>query len=95
MKEPVIVLAPPNEQLRIDEVWLFISVDETGEGVCGAPLAGPGSLVPLIAADEARLKSLIPIARQVARASGKQVKLIKLSQRTELLTISPDGGDMQ
>jgi hypothetical protein len=90
-----VILAPPNEQLRIDEVWLFISVDETGEGVCGAPLLGAGSLVPLIAADEARLKSLIPVARQLARDSGRQIKLIKLSQRTELMTIAPDGGDMQ
>jgi hypothetical protein len=90
-----VVLAPPNEQLRIDQVWIFISVDATGEGVCAAPLMGSGSLVPLIAADEARLKSLIPIARQLARDSGKQIKLIKLSQRTELMAISPDGKDMQ
>jgi hypothetical protein len=85
-----VILAPPNEQLRIDEVWLFVSVDETGEGVCAAPLMGAGSLVPLIAADEARLKSLIPIARQIARESGKRVKLIKLSQRTELMTFEPN-----
>ncbi len=85
-----VILAPPNEQLRIDEVWMFISVDETGEGVCAAPLMGPGSTVPLIAADEARLKSLIPIARQLARDSGKQVQLIKLSQRTELMTFDPN-----
>ena len=90
-----VILAPPNEQLRIDEVWLFISVDATGEGVCAAPLFGPNSLVPLIAADEARLKSLIPIARQLARDSGRQIKLIKLSQRTEVMAISPDGADMQ
>lgn len=86
---------PPNQQLRIDDVWLFVSLDETGEGVCAGPLAGPGSLVPLIAADEARLKSLIPVARQIARASGKQIKLIKLSQRSEVMTIQPDGSAMQ
>jgi hypothetical protein len=90
-----VIHAPPNEQLRIDEVWMFISVDETGEGVCAGPLMGPGSMVPLIAADEARLKSLIPIARQLARDSGKQVKLIKLSGRTDLMTIQPDGSDVQ
>jgi transglutaminase-like putative cysteine protease len=44
--------------LRIDKVWLFVSVDETGEGVCAAPLLGPCSLVSLIAADKARLESL-------------------------------------
>lgn len=85
-----VILAPPNQQLRIDEVWMFISVDETGEGVCAAPLMGPDSMVPLIAADEARLKSMIPIAWAIARESGKQIKLIKLSQRTELMTFDPN-----
>ncbi|KYK50036.1 hypothetical protein A1D31_22250 [Bradyrhizobium liaoningense] len=86
---------PPNVQLRIDAVWLFVSIDETGEGVCAAPLMGDGSLVPLIAADEERLQSLIPIARRIAKESGKQVKLIKLSQRSELMMIQPDGSEMQ
>lgn len=92
---PTYVLAPPNEQLRIDEVYLFVSIDETGEGVCAAPLMGGGSLVPLIAADEARMKSLIPWAQKLAALSGKQVKLIKLTQRSELMTFQPDGSRMQ
>ena len=83
--------APPNTQQRIDEVYMFVSVDETGEGVCAAPIGD--SVMPLIAADEARLKNLIPIARHLSKLSGKTVKLIKLSQRTELMTISPDGGE--
>jgi hypothetical protein len=62
-------------------------------GVCAVTVDGLS--MPLIAADEARMKSLIPAARNIARASGRQVKLIKLSQRTELMSISPDGGDMQ
>jgi hypothetical protein len=32
------VHSPPNEQLRIDGVWMFVSIDETGEGVCAAPI---------------------------------------------------------
>jgi hypothetical protein len=86
-----VVLNPPNELLRIDEVCLFVSVDETGEGVCAGPLFGPGTLVPLIAADEARLQSLIPMARRIAQASGKTIRLIKLTTRTELMQIGPDG----
>jgi hypothetical protein len=90
-----VVIAPPNEQLRIDEVWLFISVDQTGEGVCAGPLMGPGTLVPLIAADKARMESLIPVARQIAQASGKPVKLIKFSTRSEVMTIGPFGSRTQ
>lgn len=87
--------SPPNEQLRIDEVWLFVSMDETGEGVCAAPVMGAGSLVPLIAADEERMKALIPWAKKLAALSGKQVKLIKLSRRNDVMTIQPDGSAMQ
>lgn len=87
--------SPPNQQLRIDEVWLFVSTDEAGEGVCAGPLMGPGSLVPLIAADEARLNSLIPVAQQIAKESGKSIKLIKMSQRTDLMTIGPFGSRAQ
>lgn len=92
---PTYVHAPPNELMRIDEVYMFVSIDETGEGVCAAPIMGADSLVPLIAADEARMKSLIPWAQKLAALSGKQVKLIKLSQRTELMSFQPDGSQMQ
>jgi len=56
------VIVPKNTLHRIDEIFVFVSSDEAGEGVCAGPLEGPRSLVPLIAADQARLKSLIPIA---------------------------------
>jgi len=87
--------SPANELLRIDEIYLFVSVDETGEGVCAGPLFGPSTLVPLIAADQARLTSLIPIARQIARASNKTIKLIRFTARAELMRIGPDGDTTQ
>jgi hypothetical protein len=90
-----VVLTPANEQLRIDEVYLFVSIDETGEGVCAAPLMGPDSLVPLIAADEARLKSLVPVARQLAKMTGGKIKLIKFTAREEIMEITPDGSPTQ
>ncbi|MCP3471445.1 hypothetical protein NLM33_18890 [Bradyrhizobium sp. CCGUVB1N3] len=89
------VHSPPNELRRIDAVWAFISSDETGEGLCAAPLMGPGTLIPLIAADEERLKLCLPWARWIAAMSGKTIKLIKLSQRAEIMEIGPDGETMQ
>lgn len=74
--------SPPNTLLRIDEIWAFVSVDETGEGLCAIPTAG--GLMPMIAADKARLESLKAMASQIAKMSGKTVKLIKLSSRQEL-----------
>jgi hypothetical protein len=87
--------SPDNELLRIDEVYLFVSLDQHGEGVCGAPVLGPGSLVPLIAADQAKVKALLPWAREIAAMSGKPVKLAKFTTRTELMTINPDGASIQ
>lgn len=83
-----IVDSPPNTLPRIDKIWAFLSVDEAGnEGVCAGPLAGPFSLVPFIAADEARLKSLEPFVVAIAIATGMKIKLVEFSSRTEVRTI--------
>jgi hypothetical protein len=85
-----VLLDPPNELLRIDRIWLFISVDDDGnEGVCAASLAGPGSLIPLIAADEERLESLRGVATEIAVLSGKTVRLLKFTVREEVEVIAP------
>jgi hypothetical protein len=75
----------------IDEVWLFITIDETGEHVCATRVGA--SVLPLMAADEDCMTSLIPLARKLASVSGKSLKLIRLGQRTELMTVYPNGGN--
>lgn len=80
----------PNNLDRIDAVWAFISSDETGEGVCACYLPGMG-MTAMIAADERRLQSLMPIAEELARFSGKVIKLIKLTTREEVRVIEPPG----
>jgi hypothetical protein len=74
---------PKNEMPRIDAIWAFLSVDpeDGNEGVLAGPLLGPGSQVPLIAADEKRLQSLWPIARQIAQAAGRRCRLVKFHTR--------------
>jgi hypothetical protein len=79
---------PPNK-LHIDQCWMFISVDEKGnEGACASSLP-PFGLVPLIACDETRLKSLRPMAKQIAGMTGKTIKLIRLTTREDLEIIEP------
>ena len=79
---------PKNTLLRIDAIYAFVSVDEDGnEGVCAMPLPGLGP-VPMIAADAARLKSLIPMAEKLAKLSGIKIRLIKLTTRKEIREIS-------
>ena len=84
----------PNYLLPIDAVWAFVSVDEQGkEGVCAGTFPGLPGITPLIAADEARLQSLVPMARHIARTTGMRIRLIRLGVRSELLVIGPDGQD--
>ena len=68
---------------RIGSIWAFLSVDpnDGNEAVIAGPLLGPGSYVPLIAADKRRLDSLTLIAQAIARDSGHIVCLVKFASR--------------
>jgi hypothetical protein len=73
---------PDNKTARIDSIWAFLSIDDDGnEAVIAGPLLGPGSYVPLIAADERRLGSLTVVADAIARDSGRIVRLVKFTSR--------------
>jgi hypothetical protein len=72
----------------IDEMYAFISSDETGEGVV-AMLLQDGTQLPMIGADMERIDSLREIAQAIATHSRMKIKLIKLSVREELEEINP------
>ena len=76
-------LDPGNYLGRIERLWAFLSVDEGGEGVCAAPMGGLGA-VPLIAADEARIKSIRPLAQKIVKLFGKPVRLAKFGCREDV-----------
>ena len=86
-----VVHSPDNCLPRIDAVWMAVSVDAAGnEGLC-AVLQG-GVWVPLIAADERRLEWIIALAQHSALQTGKRVKVITLTVRTEIMEIPSHGG---
>lgn len=91
-----IFIDPPNVLPRITQIWVFVSIaDDGSEGICAAPLMGAGSLIPLIAADEARLESLRPIAAKMAtltKKTKKTIKLVKFESREDLEVIEPQSG---
>lgn len=82
----VVFVHMPKNTIFINEIWAFVSVDpEDGyEGVIWGPLMGPGSMVPLIAADVKRLDSLWPVARKIAALTGRKCKLVKFWNREEI-----------
>jgi len=82
--------APNKPGHVIDQVWAVISRDANGEGLCAGPMP-PFPVVPYIAADEARLQSVITMATELARITGQTFTLIKLSRRDVVGTIDGNG----
>lgn len=72
----------------ITDIYAFVAVHPDGdEGILGQSVAGV--LMPLIGADLTRLQQLRPMAEQIAKQSGKVVKLVRFTHRTELDVIQP------
>lgn len=81
-----------NELNHIDEIFVFVSSDETGEGIIGQTIEMMGSPVfmPFVCADQARVKSLKPLAKKIANETGKKIKLIRLSVREDIEEYNAD-----
>lgn len=73
---------------KIKTMTAFVSVDEDGnEGVCATFNPGMGWM-PMVGADHARVESFRDLAKEIARTSGKPVKLVRFSVRSDLETIT-------
>lgn len=69
-------------QFRIDSLWAFTVVDDDDtEGIIAQVLPDVGT-APLVGADLARVRSLMPYAQLVATRTGKPVSLVHFSNRT-------------
>lgn len=75
---------------KITEVYCFVSEDEGGEGIIAQQIDLPNgkTFMPFVCSDKARMESLKPLAKNMAKLTGKKIKLIKLIQREEIEDIS-------
>lgn len=74
-----------NKPLHIDSLHAFITTDENGdEGLCGAYSSSHQSWIPMVAADEQRIISLIPVAKQIEKQTGRKVKLVHFTNRQDV-----------
>ena len=79
-------------QLRINEMFAFIVVDDDGtEGIPAYHNADTGMIYPLVGADMARAKSLMPLVIDISVSMGRTVTLVKFTNRIELEHI--EGGN--
>ena len=75
-----------NPGFRIATLWAWVTVgDDDEEGVC-AMMTRNGPM-PLIGADEVRLRELRPYAEMVASFSERPVRLVRFDTRTEVETL--------
>lgn len=89
-EKPYVVIAPANHLPRIESLWAYVSRDAAGnEGLCAAS-SPAGFLMPLIAADQARLASLTPIAEKLA-GPVHVIVLVEFTGRVDLRTITGPG----
>lgn len=78
----------PYSGFRITNLWAFTQVGaDDQEGIC-AFMTDRGWM-PMIASDRVRLDQLRPIAQQIAKKTGRVVKLVQVSTRTDLEEIKP------
>jgi hypothetical protein len=74
---------------RLNQLWLVTYINETGEEVVARAKLTNGRYVPLIAADQARMESMMPAARDLAKVSNIKMRLIKPTNRMDIEDIVP------
>jgi hypothetical protein len=69
---------------RINQLWLVTYINEAGQETVAQAKLVTGEYAPLIAADAARLESMMPAARGPAKANNLKMRLIKLTNRIDI-----------
>ena len=65
----------------IDAIWAWIAIEPDGsEGVPASSRLIPGWVMPMIGADEARIRSLQPEAEAICKAAGNGLKLMRFER---------------
>ncbi len=80
---------PGPDSQRINQLWLVTYLNEAGLEVAAQAKPTTGDYAPLIAADPARLESMMPAARDLATARNIKMRLIKLTNRVDIEDIVP------
>ncbi len=77
----------PSLGYRIDRLFAYLTTGADGEGVAAVTI--DRTLMPLIGADADRVMALRPYAEEIARRSGRPVRLVRFDTRTEIEVLEP------
>lgn len=78
---------PPNESIK-DEMYVWVSVDEGGEGIMGANIDGLG-WTTLMSGKLTIAMKMEPLAIEAAKLGNKTVRLVKYSRAEVIKEIKP------
>jgi hypothetical protein len=76
------------DSLSIHQLWLVTYLNEAGQEVLVVGQLPNGDNFPLIAADQARMESMMPTARDLAKANNVKMRLVKF-KRVDMQDIVP------
>jgi hypothetical protein len=82
-------MTSPDGVQRINQLWFVTYVNEAGQEIVAQAKAATGEHVPLIAADPARLESIMGAARALAKANNLKMRLVKFTNRLDIEDIEP------
>jgi hypothetical protein len=80
---------PSPDSQGINQLWLVTYLNEAGLEVVAQAKLTNGDNIPLIAADLTRLESMMPAARDLAKAHNIKLRLIKFTNRVDIEDIAP------
>ena len=72
--------------LKINSLYAFVAQSDEGEGVMAAEimLGNIPTMLPLVGADLTRVKSLLPIAKEVSRVSGRPFRIYRFDNKVDI-----------
>ena len=77
-------MGSPDGIQRINQLWLVTYINEAGQETVAQAKLVTGEYAPLIAADAARLESMMPAARDLAKTNNITMHLIKFTNRLDV-----------
>jgi len=87
MSDPII--HDPGNTDRLDEVYVFMSIDEEGRnGIVASILPELGS-TPLVTGSRMAAKAMKPLAQEIAKLTGKPVGLFRFTRDAQLWQTEP------
>jgi hypothetical protein len=79
----------PDGVQRIDQLWFVTYIDKAGQEIVAQAKLTTGDYAPLIAADAARLESIMTAAHGIAKANNVKMRLVKFTNRLDIEEIAP------